>query len=97
MFSLVLIAVVVGAMGGLAISLARTPRLRRRALIAWCCLPPASALIVLVYIGLGSGEAFAEWPLLWVGLLIGFPIVIFALSAGLGFSAGRRAQSFRRD
>jgi len=96
MFSLVLIAIVVGIMGGLAISFARTARFRRRALICWCCLPAAFALILVAYLGLKSGEAFATWPLLWVGVLIGVPSVLFALSAGLGFWAGSRARTSRR-
>lgn len=85
MFSLVLIAIVVGIMGGLAISFARTAPSRRRALIGWCSLPSAFALIIVAYLGLKSGEAFATWPLLWVGMLISVPSVLFALSAGLGF------------
>ena len=97
MFSLVLIAIVVGVMGGLAMSFARTARFRRRALIGWCCLPAAFALVIVAYLGLKSGEAFATWPLLWVGMLIGVPSVLFALSAGLGFWAGRRARSSPRD
>ena len=97
MFSLVLIAIVVGIMGGLAISFARTARFRRRALICWCCLPGAFALILVAYLGLKSGEAFATWPLLWVGILLVVPSVLFTLSAGLGFWAGRRVQSYRRD
>ncbi|MNS40121.1 hypothetical protein D3C71_1178870 [compost metagenome] len=97
MFSLVLIAIVVGIMGGLAISFARTAPSRRRALIGWCSLPSAFALIIVAYLGLKSGEAFATWPLLWVGMLISVPSVLFALSAGLGFWAGRLARSSRRD
>lgn len=97
MFSLVLIAIVVGIMGGLAISFVSTARFRRRALIGWCCLPAAFALIIVVYLGLKSGEAFATWPLLWVGMLISVPSLLFALSAGLGFWAGRRARSSRSD
>ncbi len=97
MFSLVLIAIVVGVIGGLTISFAHTARFRRRALIGWCCLPAAFALVIVVYIGLKSGEAFATWPLLWVGVVIGVPSVLFALSAGLGFWAGRQARTSRRD
>lgn len=97
MFSLVLIAIVVGIMGGLAISFARTARFRRRALTGWCCLPAASALIIVAYFGLKSGEAFATWPLLWVGTLVSVPSLLFALSAGLGFWAGRLARSSRHD
>ena len=94
MFSLVLIAIVLGIMGGLAISFARTARFRRRALIGWCCLPAAFALIIVAYLGLKSGGAFATWPLLWVGILLSVPSVLFALSAALRFWAGRRAQSY---
>jgi len=97
MVSLVLIAIVVGVMGGLAISFLRTARFRRRTLIGWCCLPTAFALVIVAYLGLKSGEAFAAWPLLWVGVLVGVPSVLFALSAGLGFWAGRRARTSRRD
>lgn len=95
MFSLVMIALVVGALGGVAIARARTARFRMRALIGWCCLPLAFASVVVGYLGLKSGEAFGTWPLLWVGMLIGVPGVLFALAAGLGFWGGRRAQSGR--
>lgn len=95
MFSLVMIAL--GALGGVAIGRARTVPFRRRALIGWCCLPVAFASVVVAYLGLKSGEAFATWPLLWVGMLIGVPSGIFALGAGLGFWGGRRAQSGRGD
>jgi hypothetical protein len=94
-FSLVMIALVVGALGGAAIGRARTARFRRRALIGWCCLPVAFASVFVAYLGLKSGEAFATLPLLWVGMLIGVPSGIFALGAGLGFWVGRRAQSGR--
>lgn len=95
MFSLVMIALAVGAFGGVAIARARTARFRRCALIGWCCLPLAFASAIVAYLGLKSGEAFATWPLLWVGMLIGVPSVLFALGAGLGFWGGRRAQSGR--
>ena len=62
----------------------------------WCCLPLALASVVVAYLGFKSGEAFATWPLLWVGMLIGAG-EIFALAAGLGFWGGRRAQSGRGD
>lgn len=92
MFSLVMIAL--GALGGVAIGRARTVRFRRRALIGWCCLPVAFASVVVAYLGLKSGEAFATWPLLWVGMLIGVPSGIFALGAGLGFwGGGERSQA----
>lgn len=93
MFSLVVIAFVVGTLGGVAIARARTARYRRRALIGWCCLPLAFASVVVGFLGLKSGEAFATWPVLWVGMLIGGPGVLFALGAGLGFWGGRRTQS----
>ena len=97
MFSLVMIALFMGALGGVVIGRVRTARFRRRAMIVWCCLPLASASVVVAYLGLKSGEAFATWPLLWVGMLIGVPGVLFALAAGLGFWGGRRAQSGRND
>lgn len=97
MFVLVVIAVIVGALGGLAISRVRTARVRRRALIGWCCLPVAVALVVVVYIGLISGAAFATWPLPWVGLLVSVPVLLFALGGVLGFQCGLRLQPRRID
>ena len=92
MFGLVMIAVLLGVLGGLAISLAPLGRYRRRALIVWCCSPLAISIAVMVWIGLNSKEVLATWPLLWVGLLLGIPTIIFALSAVLGFWMGRRAR-----
>lgn len=90
-------ALIVGLVGGLAISFARSASFRRSALVGWCCLPLVLALVTVGYLGLKSGEAFATWPLLWVGILMGVPSVLFAVGAGLGFWSGRRAQVGRRD
>lgn len=89
-------ALIFGVVGGLAISFARSASFRRYALAGWCCLPSVLALVTVGYLGLKSGEAFATWPLLWVGILMGVPSVLFVVGAGLGFWGGRRAQLGRR-
>lgn len=96
MLALVMFALIVGVVGGLAISFARSASFRLYALVGWCCLPLVLALVTVSYLGLKSGDAFATWPLLWVGILMGVPSVFFAAGAGLGSWGGRRAQVGRR-